>query len=428
MKELLFLTFLILFLNPSFSQERYSDIGKADTDFRNNKINLDQFPLNEAPPFGQFSSMEKNYVNLFKERILKSFHDATNKNETMSTDIDNGYIFYFGSTPRREDGYVVLNSLLLGPLGYTSQPDTLSDKYMLGKIEFREMPGTSFDDRLKKIISDLYQGKVKNEEVFDMGRVSINCYLKTSNAQKQAENKFSYAQPKKPLLLKPVKLDTVWKYDQTQRIDGKINGVYFEGTGYAFADAILSNPNNLWKTDYHPENISYKKQDLNSTAKWAELIPFGLFKEFFLRPASFRKRNQRFELELDLTLTYFDVKGMKGAACLVPNIGVFNDTTLQYSSVDFKFKPKNLLQDEKPMWPIGHSRDQNLLYETFLDNCVAQYKQYLKDPSVYTKKSYGPSGGGQSKSASVSQCSGRTLKGARCRRRTTSSSGRCFQH
>ena len=133
------------------------------------------------------------------------------------------------------------------------------------------------------------------------------------------------------------------------------------------------------------------------------LIPFGLFKEFFLRPASFRKRNQRFELELDLTLTYFDVKGMKGAACLVPNIGVFNDTTLQYSSVDFKFKPKNLLQDEKPMWPIGHSRDQNLLYETFLDNCVAQYKQYLKDPSVYTKKSYGPSGGGQSKSASVSQ-------------------------
>ena len=89
---------------------------------------------------------------------------------------------------------------------------------------------------------------------------------------------------------------------------------------------------------------------------------------------------------------------------------------------------KDLLMNQKRMWPIGHSRDQNLLYETFLDNCVAQYKQYLKDPSVYAKKSYGPSGGGQSNSASVRQCSGRTLKGARCRRRTTSSSGRCFQH
>ena len=135
-----------------------------------------------------------------------------------------------------------------------------------------------------------------------------------------------------------------------------------------------------------------------------------------------------FQLELDLKLNYYDVQGMKGAACLIPNLGLFDDTTFQFSSVNFKFNPKDLLTNQKRMWQIGHSRDQNLLYETFLDNCVAQYKQYLKDPSVYTKKSYGPSGGGQSNSASVRQCSGRTLKGARCRRRTTSSSGRCFQH
>jgi hypothetical protein len=297
---------------------------------------------------------------------------------------------------------------------------------MLGKIEFYEFSGSSIDDRLKKIISALYQGKVKNEEVFDMGRVRINCYLKNSNEQKYAVNKFSSDQQQQKSLLKPVKIDTVWMYDQTQRISGKINGVYFEGSGYAFADAILSSTNNLWKTDYNPETIAYKKQDLNMTAKWAELIPFALFKDFFLKPASFRKTNQMFQLELDLSLTYFDV--IKGAACLIPKVGVFDDTTLQISSVDFKFNPKDLLMNQKRIWAIGHSRDQNLLYETFLDNCVAQYKQYLKDPSVYTKKNYGPSGGGQSNNASVRQCLGRTLKGNRCKRRTTNSSGRCFQH
>jgi hypothetical protein len=428
MRKLLFLTFLILFLNPSFSQQRYSDLRKADTDFRNNKINLNQFPLDEAPPFGQFTFMEKKYVALFKEQILKYFHNSTNKNATMVTDVDNGYIFFTGSTPKREDGYVVLNSVLQGPLGYTSRPDTLSDDFMLGKIEFREFSGSSIDDRLKKIISDLYQGKVKNEEVFEIGTVRVNCYLKNSNEQMEAVNNFSFDQRTKKPLLKPVKIDTLWMYDQTQRISGKINGVYFEGSGYAFADAILSSTKNLWKTDYHPEKIAFKKQDLNTTAKWAELIPFGLFKEYFVKPASFRKTNQMFQLELDLKLNYYDIQGMKGAACLIPNVGVFDDTTFQLSSVDFKFNPKDLLTNQKRMWQIGHSRDQNLLYETFLDNCVAQYKQYLKDPSVYTKKSYGPSGGGQSNSASVRQCSGRTLKGARCRRRTTSSSGRCFQH
>jgi hypothetical protein len=426
LRQLLFLTFLILFLNPSFSQQRYSDLRKADTDFRNNKIHLNQFPLNEAPPFGQFSFMEKKYIALFKEQLLKQFHNSTNKNVTMATDVDNGYIFYNGSTPKREDGYVLLNSVLRGPLGYTSRPDTLSNDFMLGKIEFKEFSGSSIDDRLKKIISALYQGKVKNEEVFDMGRVRINCYLKNSNEQKYAVNKFSSDQQQQKSLLKPVKIDTVWMYDQTQRISGKINGVYFEGSGYAFADAILSSTNNLWKTDYNPETIAYKKQDLNMTAKWAELIPFALFKDFFLKPASFRKTNQMFQLELDLSLTYFDV--IKGAACLIPKVGVFDDTTLQISSVDFKFNPKDLLMNQKRIWAIGHSRDQNLLYETFLDNCVAQYKQYLKDPSVYTKKNYGPSGGGQSNNASVRQCLGRTLKGNRCKRRTTNSSGRCFQH
>ena len=255
MRKLLFLTFLILFLNPSFSQQRYSDLRKADTDFRNNKINLNQFPLDEAPPFGQFTFMEKKYVALFKEQILKNFHKSTNQNAFMVTDVDNGYIFFTGSTPKREDGYVVLNSVLRGPLGYTSRPDTLSDDFMLGKIEFREFSGSTIDDRLKKIISDLYQGKVKNGEVFEIGTVRVNCYLKNSNEQMEAVNNFSFDQQKKPLL-KPVKIDTLWMYDQTQRISGKINGVYFEGSGYAFADAILSVPRTYGK------QITIRKQSL----------------------------------------------------------------------------------------------------------------------------------------------------------------------
>ena len=84
-----------------------------------------------------------------------------------------------------------------------------------------------------------------------------------------------------------------------------------------------------------------------------------------MKPASFRKTNQMFQLELDLNLTHFDVKGMKGAACLIPNVGVFDDTTFQFSSVNFKFNPKDLLTNQKRMWQIGHSRDQNLLYETY---------------------------------------------------------------
>ena len=195
--KILLTTVLAITIGNYFGQERYSDLRKADTDFRNNKINLNQFPLDEAPPFGQFTFIEKKYVALFKDEILKNFHNSTNKNVTMVTDIDNGYVFYTGSTPKREDGYVVLNSVLRGPLGYTSRPDTLSDDFMLGKIEFREFSGSLIDDRLKKIISDLYQGKVKNQEVFEIGTVRINCYLKNSNEQKEAVNNFSFDQQTK---------------------------------------------------------------------------------------------------------------------------------------------------------------------------------------------------------------------------------------
>ena len=329
-KTLILLTLLNVFYYVD-AQERYTDFDKASQDFKSGKISPNRFP-NSGYDRMQFE-------NYFKERIGKKYLGWINSMISYQTNSGKGgVIFNYETSFKKDRDFINTITYISGPIKsvesgtdennrnvlerHQNKNETIPDSLYVGKIFFEGVSPFSGKEVSEKLVMDIYNGKVEIGDTLDLGMLTFNCKLNTEIG------------------------DTIWTYDQSK-------------TGY---------PDNKKFIQLYGEEV------LKDEKKWRELIPLEEFKKTHIKPLS-KFDTKSFKLKHNVKVIFKKSYGDSLNIEFGLLIGKYDKQTKEYT---MKFESDfQKIYNNQPSWYMATSRDINVLYNTFISNCVSQFKREL---------------------------------------------------